>query len=240
MGLKIDAQPTPSRISGLTDEEERQLRQAEDDLRRAQEAYDALAPLRQKRALLKRSERHRNRRPPTEVEQPADDTAAVRSARERRLRYHRRAQERLFFNSFQQDASIEQSSDDLVSLFREIGSLDQFAKHLETTRRNAIHALKAAGVDVLEDIAKQWENKTSLRRLSEQHGPTPQTISKWIKSTGRQIKPRNSNRIYDETTMHALFRQKWTINSIAEAMKLSWATVQKCYEAWWRAQTERA
>ncbi|MBM1817855.1 hypothetical protein [Pseudosulfitobacter pseudonitzschiae] len=172
----------------------------------------------------------------TDDEKRARRREAECSATKRRLELLKQAQKRAFIYSFEADISIVRPSDELVSLFQEAGSLDQFAKRLAITRREAIHALKAAGFDVVEDIAREWEGGKSLRVLSKEHGPTPQTISKWIKSTGRTIKPRNSNQKYDRARMYELFDDGWTTNKIATTMKLSWATVQRCKTSWWNAK----
>ncbi|WP_050525414.1 helix-turn-helix domain-containing protein [Pseudorhodobacter aquimaris] len=161
-------------------------------------------------------------------------------ATERQRRFQEQAQKRMFFNRFQSDIIIEEPVDGLVPLFQEVKSLDQFAKRLKITRRDAIYTLKTAGFDVLESIAKEWENGKSLRILSKKHGPTPQTISKWIKSTGRQIKPRNSNEKYDRARINELFDDGWTTNKIAKALNLSWNTVQKCKKSWWEARQRQA
>nr|WP_319249531.1 hypothetical protein [uncultured Celeribacter sp.] len=172
----------------------------------------------------------------TDEENRARRREAERRATKRRLELREQAQKRAFIYSLASDVSIVRPTDELVSLFQEVGSLDEFAKRLEITRRGAIHVLKTAGFDVVENIAKAWEGGKSLRALSKEHGPTPQTISKWIKSTGRLIKPRNSNQKYDRARMYELFDDGWTTNKIATTMKLSWATVQRCKTSWWEAK----
>lgn len=123
------------------------------------------------------------------------------------------------------------SGEEIVSLYRELASLDAFAKHLSLTRKTAVYKLRTAGVDVIEEIAVAWQNGLALRHLSAQHGPLPQTISQWIKSTGRQIKPRNSNPKYDPRRLQECFELGWTTNRIAKTMGLSWSTVQNARSA---------
>lgn len=237
MGLNTDARPSRS---GTTDEEirmfhqaEENLRQAKEALRLAQEAYDRLASRRPIRIPARKRKQLHNRKSSTDEERRARCREAERRATKRRLELREQAQKRTFIYSFRADNSIVRPTDELVSLFQEAGSLDEFAKRLEITRRGAIHALKAADFDVIEDIAREWECGKSLRVLSQEHGPTPQTLSKWIKSTGRVIKPRNSNQKYDRARMYELFDDGWTTNKIATIMKLSWATVQRCKKSWW-------
>lgn len=231
MGLEhveqTDQIKTATRNYRLTDEEELQLRKAEDELRRAKDAYDALEPLRRKRILSCSQRKRRPRTKPNENEIRSLRIASEKRAKNRALKRKEEMQNSLFFNGSGEDCIVEMSPDRLTSLFREIGSLDQFAKRLKTTRRFAIQTLRAAGVDVLEEIARAWEGGSSLRSLSVKHGPIPQTLSKWIKATGRQIKPRNSNQRYDPCQIRALGSKKWSTNRIATHMRLSWATVQK-------------
>ncbi|NVK45235.1 MAG: hypothetical protein HWE33_02940 [Rhodobacteraceae bacterium] len=237
MGLNTDARPSRH---GTTDEESRMFHQAEENLqqakealRLAQEAYDRLAARRPIRIPARKRKQLQNRKSLTDEERHARCRKTERRATKRRLELREQAQKRAFIYSFGADNSIVQPTDELVSLFQVVGSLDQFAKRLAITRRDALHALKAAGFDVVEDIAKAWECGKSLRTLSQKHGPTPQTISKWIKSTGRVIKPRNSNQKYDRARMYELFDDGWTTNKIATTMKLSWGTVQRCKASWW-------
>jgi hypothetical protein len=211
----------------LTHEELTQLRKAEEDLQRAQAAYDELEPLRQKRAFLFRRRRTRNRTVPTAQELETQKRLADERIRKRNQRRKEEAQKRAFIYSVQRDYETPSSPEDLLAVFYQIGSLDQFAKQIQTTRRCAVQLLMSAGLDVIELIAKDWEAGMSLRALSHKHGPTPQTISSWIKSTGRRIKPRNSNQKYDLSKMLGLFSKRWTTNRIAKEMSLSWATVQK-------------
>jgi hypothetical protein len=231
MDLESYKQPPSQRVdefnNSLTYEELTQLRTAEDDLRRAEAAYEALAHLRRKRTLLWRSKRIRRRKKPTAEELKARELLAEEHIRERNQRRKEKAQTDAFLYSIQQNHGVTSSPEDLVTLFKQIGSLDKFAKEIGTTRRSAIRLLKSAGLDVIEYIAKNWDEGESLRVLSSTHGPTPQTISKWIKSTGRRIKPRNGNQKHDLSTMAELFSKKWTTNKIAKTMGLSWATVQK-------------
>ncbi|WOI33047.1 hypothetical protein R1T40_19245 [Tritonibacter scottomollicae] len=215
---------------------EENLLQAKEALRLAQEAYDSLASRRPLRTPAWKRKQLQKRRSLTDEGNRTLRREAERRARKRRLKLREQAQKRAFIYSFGADNSIVQPTDELVSLFQEVGSLDQFAKRLAITRRDAIHGLKAAGFDIVENIAKAWEGGKSLRALSQVHGPTPQTLSKWIKSTGRAIKPRNSNQKYDRARLYELFDDGWTTNKIAMTMKLSWATVQRCKTSWWETK----
>jgi hypothetical protein len=211
----------------LTDEELTQLRKAEEDLKRAQAAYDKLKPLRRKRISLFWRRRMRERRAPTAQELETQKRLAEEKITEQNQCLREESQKRSFIYSVQRDYETPSSPEELCEFFYQIGSLDQFAQQIRTTRRSAMQLLKSAGLDVVMFIAKEWEAGMSLRALSHKHGPTPQTISNWVKSTGRRIKPRNSNQRYDLSRMSELFSKKWSTNKIAKEMKLSWATVQK-------------
>lgn len=223
-----------SRNHGLTKEEETRLHivetdlfKAEAELCRAKRAYDELSSLRIRRPLRLTKRKNRAQVQISDDQLRSQRIASETALHERKLVLLKAAEERAFFNSFQNDSAAEISTKRLLALFRKIGSLDHFARHVNLTRRNAINALKIAGVDVIEEIAREWEKGSSLRDLSAKHGPLPQTLSKWVKATGRQIRPRNSNQKYELDRMKELFNRKWTTNRIAISMGLSWATVQK-------------
>ncbi|NOR61590.1 MAG: hypothetical protein GQ535_03730, partial [Rhodobacteraceae bacterium] len=113
------------------------------------------------------------------------------------------------------------SDKELVQLFRSIEAISRFSAHLDIGLRKALTWLRKAGVDVIEEVAKEWEDGSSIRKLSQIHGPMPQTISNWIKSTGRQVKSRNSNKKYDEERIKELCTEPWPTNKIAKNMGLS-------------------
>ncbi len=236
-----DAHPNSSYVNGQADQGYIKLRQAEDNLRQAkealllaQEAYDALNPHSTRWIKASRRKQSQRRRSASKKVESIGHRRCEHSTLKRIL--NGKAPRLSFFNSLQAEVRIDQPAEKLVSLFKGYASLDKFAKRLEITRRDAINCLKAADFDVLESIATEWENGTSLRDLSQKHGPTPQTISKWIKSKGRQIMPRNSNPRYDLDLMHEHFEKSWSTNRIAKEMDLSWATVQKCKNSWWTAR----
>ncbi|MGH1444916.1 MAG: hypothetical protein ACRBBO_02610 [Cognatishimia sp.] len=244
MAQEDDTQPTSKRSEPLAKEDELMLCQAKENLlqaqkalRLAQEAYDALASLRPQKIIASRRKQLQRRKRSADKDARAQRQENEHSAAKRCLRIQERARPPSFYKGFQPNIRIEQPVEELLALFEQVQSLDQFARELGITRRNAIHALKTAGLDVFEAISKDWDNSVSLRELSRKHGPMPQTISNWIKSTGREIKPRNSNEKYDRKQVDELFDSGWTTNKIAKTMELSWATVQKCKERWWHAKT---
>lgn len=242
-----EAHTNASYLGALNEKDDPMLRHAKDNLLRAkealrlaQEAYDALASLHSLKLIPSRRKQLQRHRSSTGEGAHAQPQKSEPSATKRSLRVQRRSRTPSFYKGFQPDIRIEQPVEELLALFERVQFLDPFARELGITRRNAIHALKTAGIDVYEAIAKDWDNNVSLRELSIKHGPMPQTISNWIKSTGREIKPRNSNEKYDRAQIYKLFDDGRTTNDIAKTMELSWATVQKCKGDWWVAKTRQA
>lgn len=110
-------------------------------------------------------------------------------------------------------------------------SIGELAKQFNISRRGVADRLKKVGIDVFEKIAIEWENGASLRELSKAHGPLPTTLSNWIKSTGREIKPRNSKAKIDPEEVRLLRSQGYSTNKIKNKLGVAWATVQKVIDA---------
>lgn len=215
----------------LTEEEQRLLSEAEDNLRRAQAAYDKLAPLRLKETFEVTSPRklaqRQKRRTLAPVESNSQPKDVTKNRGTRKFEQRSTARLRTLIYGEPPKASPSMEPPELLELYQKLASIDVFASRLEVTRQTALSLLKSAGKDVVEEISQEWENGSSLRDLSSKHGPLPQTISRWIKSTGRQIKPRNSNPKYDQSLILKLSAEKWSINRIAKHMGISWATVRR-------------
>ncbi|WP_282601821.1 hypothetical protein [Paracoccus sp. PARArs4] len=107
-------------------------------------------------------------------------------------------------------------------IYEEMPSLDQVAQALGRDRRAAVKALAAAGIDIKEEIAKQWDSGSSLRELHKRHGPGCDTISRWIKSTGREVQPRNANRQCDEALIVETYLKTRSANRCALVAGVSW------------------
>ncbi|MDE9451517.1 helix-turn-helix domain-containing protein [Aliiroseovarius sp. Z3] len=215
----------------LTEAEQRLLSEAEDNLRRAQAAYDKLAPLRLKETFDVTSPRklaHRQKgRTLAPVESNSQPKDVTKNRETRKFEQHSTARLRALIYGEPSRPSPSMEPAELLELYQKVVSIDLFASRLEVTRQTALSLLKSAGKDVVEEISQEWQNGSSLRDLSSKHGPLPQTISRWIKSTGRQIKPRNSNPKYDQSLVLKLSAEKWSINRIATHMGISWATVRR-------------
>ena len=223
----------------LSEEEKLLLSKVEADLKRAQEAYDALQSLRI-RSYQARLSFRRNRPPPLTKEQKnAKRAASKKHLAETRLADQRERERTTFIYGFQYPSfCTTEAPENLIPLYRSLRSLDQFAKQIKVSRRTAIHLLMLQGLDVFEDLAREWETGSSLRELSTKHGPKPKTIASWIRLTGREIKPRNSNQKYDRRQMNELFDKMWTTNKVAKEMGLSWATVQKVRNTYRKLKSE--
>jgi len=213
---------------GLTPEEAALLQSAEEELERSKENYDNLASLRQKKndfQMLKRRKREKG----IVVLESLDSDTGLNQRRDSSTLLKRI--ELMSAKAAKSRESCHLSDDELVQLYRSNEAISRFSAHLDIGLRKAIIWLRKAGVDVIEEVAKEWEDGSSIRKLSKKHGPLPQTISNWIKSTGRQVKPRNSNKKYDEERIKELCTELWPTNKIAKNMGLSWATVQRVIDA---------
>ena len=217
---------------GLTPEEAVLLQSAEEELERAKENYDKLASLLQKKndfQMLKRRKRKNKRKKGVAALEPIESDANLNQRRASSSLLKRF--ERMSAKAAKSRQSCHLSDDELVQLYRSSETIIRFSAHLDIGLRKAINWLRKAGVDVIEEVSKEWDGGSSLRKLSKKHGPLPQTISNWIKSTGRQVKPRNSNKKYDEKRIRELCDEQWPTNKIAKSMGLSWATVQRIIDA---------
>lgn len=223
----------------LTDEENLMLYhayiaagKANRELRIAEGQIDRLEQLNKQRAAAKHEEVIDTSYPSfQEIKRAAKAECAMKEAK-LALRFSREI-DRLRSNHSSNSTNnvLEQPPEPALS-FEQIGSLDQFAQRVECTRNEVIRALKPVGINVFEGIAQEWDAGASLRALSAKHGPTPHTISSWIKSTGRKIEPRNSNPRYDKALMHKLFGEECSTYKIAKKMKVSWETVQRIRLEW--------
>lgn len=93
--------------------------------------------------------------------------------------------------------------------------------HTQTKR-----ALREAGIDICEEIARDWDRGISVQELSRRHGVGRDTIARWIRKTGRIVNPRNGNRRYDEALILETFRATRSVNKAAIASEVSWATAR--------------
>lgn len=97
-------------------------------------------------------------------------------------------------------------------------------------RRVALKALKDIGVDVYEEIAREWESGVTIRELSRRHGPSQTAISNWIKKAGRVILPRNANRKHDIELILQVYDETRSCKRAAQAGGVAWATAKNILE----------
>ncbi|MFV1593835.1 hypothetical protein VWZ88_09275 [Phaeobacter sp. JH20_36] len=107
-------------------------------------------------------------------------------------------------------------------LFEDLRSLDRVAQALGRGRRDAVKALATAGIDIREEIAREWDAGRSIRELHEQHGSGCDTISRWIKQAGRKVRPRNSNKKCDEELIVCTYLKTRSAKRCADAAGVSW------------------
>lgn len=86
--------------------------------------------------------------------------------------------------------------------------------------------LRKAGIDIYEEVARQWDSDVPIKELSRQHGVGRDTIARWIKKTGRNIMPRNGNWRYDEALIAKTFDETSSVNKAAKAARVSWDTAR--------------
>lgn len=211
---------------GLTEAQIAQLTAARENLRRAQEVWDSLADLRLQERRFPRSQRDR---PTNSISRAEQQLSQLQDKKDQERRTHRFAQLKIVWETRAARRIIWKalpSPQAVVLKYEQIPRLDLCAQIMGVTRNNAVKLMKRGGIDIHEEIALEWESGSSLRALSAKHGPCTQAISRMIKLTGRQIRPRNANPRYDAELMKRLFNIGWSTNKIAKSMGISWATVQ--------------
>ncbi|RVV97175.1 hypothetical protein EKE94_14195 [Mesobaculum littorinae] len=202
----------------LTDEQERRLREAREQLEAAQKTIAELEGVRRRLYASRRKRARHKVAPPkgpetdvvaTNVEDTCENSVPVSNSLERLLRHRK------------QKAPLPEPAE-IKRVYEELGSLGRVAKALGRDRRETAKALAAAGIDIREDIARQWESGSSLRELRERHGLGCDTISRWIKSTGRTVEPRNANRKCDEQLIVETYLETRSANRCAQVAGVSW------------------
>lgn len=90
-------------------------------------------------------------------------------------------------------------------------------------RYETLKALRGAGVDIYEEVAREWDRGTPMQELSRRHGVGRDTIARWIRKAGRNINPRNGNWRYDEALIAKTFDETGSVN---KAAGVSWDTAR--------------
>ncbi|WP_156429089.1 hypothetical protein [Paracoccus aminovorans] len=108
-------------------------------------------------------------------------------------------------------------------LVRSFGGL---AAAYSLDRAQTKQALQDAGIDICEEVARDWDRGISIHELSRRHGTGRDTIARWIKKTGRAIIPRNGNWRYDEALIAKTFDETGSVNKAAKAAEVSWDTAR--------------
>lgn len=209
----------------LTEAQKKALADAISAARTAQATVDELSSL---RSLLRRASSKRRRRTggtekpadaavhvPEEMQEPKTLPDDVWPATRRRVRNSRPEQREL------------PDPEKIREIYFSTRSLVRFGNTLGLCRRTAIKALATAGIDIYEDIASEWENRCSMRVLSNRHAVTRATISRWIKKAGREVKPRNGNRTYNEDLIERVYLERRSANQPALAGKVHWSTARR-------------
>ncbi|WP_135058772.1 helix-hairpin-helix domain-containing protein [Paracoccus salipaludis] len=117
-------------------------------------------------------------------------------------------------------------SAELRERYETVRSINSFAFGLGLQRADAIKALKNAGIDIYEEIARAWQKGTSVRELSRCHGVGRDTISRWIRRTGRAVPIANSRKRYDEQVVVNVYQETRSCNRAAKAAHVAWRTAK--------------
>lgn len=120
-----------------------------------------------------------------------------------------------------------------------VRSINAFAFWHGMTRAEALRRLKVAGIDVMDDVAREWEKGVNLRELSRRHGAGRDTIARWIKKTGQKVPPRNSRQRYSEDVIIRTFQTNESCNEAAKRAGVSWATARRVIQkaGLWKTQS---
>lgn len=118
------------------------------------------------------------------------------------------------------ESAVVRETFDLVKSFGGLATTHSL-DHTQTKR-----ALRDAGIDICEEIARDWDRGIAVKELSRRHGVGRDTISRWIRKAGREIMPRNSNWRYDESLIAKTFDKTQSVNKAARAAGVSWATAR--------------
>lgn len=114
----------------------------------------------------------------------------------------------------------------ILDTFAQVKSFGGLAATYSLDHSQTRRALRDAGIDIYEEVARDWDRGTSIQELSRRHGTGRDTIARWIRKTGRNINPRNGNRHYDEALIAKTFREASSVNRAAKAAGVSWATAR--------------
>lgn len=107
-----------------------------------------------------------------------------------------------------------------------VKSFHGFAATHSLSRSRALKVLRQAGIDIYEEVSRDWDDGVPIRELSRRHGPGRDTIARWIRKTGREIKPGNGNRKYDEALIVATYEETRSGNRAAHVAGVSWNTTR--------------
>lgn len=117
-------------------------------------------------------------------------------------------------------------SESVRKTFRLVRSFGGLATTYRLDHHQTMMALRNAGIDIYEEVARQWDSDISIKELRRQHGVGRDTIARWIKKTGRKIMPRNGNWRYDEALIAKTFDDTGSVNKAAKAAGVSWDTAR--------------
>lgn len=116
--------------------------------------------------------------------------------------------------------------DELIEQFEQTRSINAFSFNLGLRRSEAIKVLKKHGIDIYEEVARDWERGVPIRELSRRHGVGRDAISRWIKRTGRDVPVANSRKHYSDDVIVQTFKRTSSCNQAASAAGVAWRTAK--------------
>lgn len=205
-------------MAWFTEEQERQLQEAREQVEAAQKTITEFEEIRRPLRISRRKLARRKAAQTSSAAFPTETkkfTGTTSSTGSEILRPQPRSRLRGAEPPLPELNQIKQ-------LYEDFRSLDRVAQALGRDRRDAVKALATAGIDIREEIAREWDAGRSIRELHEQHGSGCDTISRWIKQAGREVRPRNANKKCDEELIVCTYLKTRSAKRCADAAGVSW------------------
>lgn len=90
--------------------------------------------------------------------------------------------------------------------------------------------LTVYGISFDEILAEEWRSGESLARLSDRHGPKPETLAKWLKAHGCNVEAGNHARSIDTKELCRIIKVTGSVNRGAKALGIHWKTAKRLYD----------
>ncbi|RDD70990.1 helix-turn-helix domain-containing protein [Paracoccus versutus] len=111
----------------------------------------------------------------------------------------------------------------IIDTFGLVKSFGGLANTYSMGHAQTHQALRDAGINIWEEVARDWDRGISVKELSRRHGIGRDTVARWIRKTGRIVNPRNGNRRSDEALIVKTYEETYSVNKAAIAAGVAWA-----------------